>query len=313
MGFARDRFSWGDRARKLYLPVAVMAVVTQLVGIFALPADAMPTSRYEPFFEERWPLKHSFYLPSLPPPMAAGFNSLADRPHGNSLDFRWMGRRSDALVLTREDRLNLDGLLQNPRTTAELDARVTSANDLYREAERDIQRFYSESADDGLWTRNATAFNPDLSSGGADFFADTQRPLAQDRARAELEAFGRELLKPTQQIQLLVQGATEDLRRYILLQEPRSTQTVLIDGRSGQALFMVSDAVEPDLEPRHKQAAASDPLRQPVEPGQRPQQREWQPLHLAVWHLLTSDIFFILYGIIGLCWASWRYIISRYA
>lgn len=314
MDFARDKAAWGGRARKLHLPIAMMVAVIHLAGVFSAPADAMPTSRYEAFFEDRWPLKHIFYQPSLPEPMAGTLTSLVDRAPQTGLEFRWI-ERHDQVVLTRRERVSLNGLLQDARDPVG-DVRATSSNDLYREAARDINRFYAETADEGLWTREAAAFNPALPLSGGDFFGDGRRWSPQEAARMEMAAIGRELMKPVQQVQLVLQSATEELRQFILLQEPRSIQTVLVDGHNGQTLFMTGEAVGPDLDETRQMAArpaASDPLLQPAAAGQPPQKREWLPLHLALWHLVTSDISFILYGIIGLCWASWRYIISRYA
>lgn len=182
--------------------------------------------------------------------------------------------------------------------------------------ERDIRNFYADAMRGG---QRALDFNFTLGAtegGGYGRPATPQASEQQRAARAEMEAVGQELLRPALQARLLLQDATQELRRFILMQEPLTAQ-MMMDGASGHGLVMAVAATEENVQKRSERtvvrrappvdSAMATPRHRIQEAEERP------PLGVLLWRILTDQLAFVLYGIIGLCWAAWRYLISRYA
>lgn len=183
--------------------------------------------------------------------------------------------------------------------------------------ERDVHNFYAEAMRVG---QRALDFSFSLGrSSPSPAAVDPQRAAA----RAEMEAVGQELLRPALQLRMLLQDATQELRRFILMQEPMTAQMMMVDGRSGHGLVMAVNAPQEAAAGKQKNervpGSGIGSPRGPVEnalaaPRHRMEETEERPpLGILLWRILTDRLSFVIYGILALCWAAWRYVISRYA
>lgn len=104
----------------------------------------------------------------------------------------------------------------------------------------------------------------------------------------------------------------DGLRDFVLVEERRTGSMMMVDGGSGYSVTLRSseDVRAQDFRTANgfdSNALAAPALPETVE-GAGP-----RPLHWKIWDVLTSAYAFIVYGVLLICWASWRYVISRYA
>src|SRR5690606_5178406 len=159
--------------------------------------------------------------------------------------------------------------------------------------ERDIRNFYADAMRGG---QRALDFNFTLGAtegGGYGRPATPQASELQRAARAEMEAVGQELLRPALQARLLLQDATQELRRFILMQEPLTAQ-MMMDGASGHGLVMAVAATEENVQKRSERtvmrrappvdSAMATPRHRIQEAEERP------PLGVLLWRILTDPL-----------------------
>lgn len=289
------------------------------------PADvtANPASAYDSLLENE-PGLH-FELP----PHLAGANRMARDPFdgllsgpagaGAALSTNSGTAREPGYVLNPTERAALRSELEGQLTRGVLANGATQSSviqPLTMGGERDIRNFYADAMRGGQRALDFSFTIGAAESGGYGRPATRQLSEQQRAARAEMEAVGQELLRPALQARLLLQDATQELRRFILMQEPLTAQMMMMDGASGHGLVMSIAATE---EPQDKQRERTATRRPPVDsamatPRHRVREAEERPpLGILLWRILTDRLAFVLYGLIGLCWAAWRYVISRYA
>ncbi|RMF11269.1 MAG: hypothetical protein D6763_03590 [Alphaproteobacteria bacterium] len=106
------------------------------------------------------------------------------------------------------------------------------------------------------------------------------------------------------------------LRNFVLVSQPDTGVLMMVDSGSGYTL-MVHTPENPSLfsgekvRDRYQSLPRFESPSAPTDAGNSTVMS--RPLHLKIWDLLTTPAAFVFYGVALICWAAWRYVISRYA
>lgn len=135
-----------------------------------------------------------------------------------------------------------------------------------------------------------------------------------------LGAMGREALQPDLQIATVISEALQEVRRVIMIEDPRSSLLLMMDGRSGQALVVqtplrakASDQRVTQQSQQQMALTGANAMANPVAPTADPALMTKDPLRLVLKEVLLAPAAIATYILILLCWAAWRYVLSRYA
>lgn len=110
-------------------------------------------------------------------------------------------------------------------------------------------------------------------------------------------------------------ASLSSLRDFILVQQPGSGSLMMVDSGSGYTLLLrpSDDPLLFKEENRGNNWFSATDGGDSRSRKKMPAPGEPRPLLLKIWDILTSLGAFVFYGIAAVCWAAWRYVISRYA
>jgi len=131
----------------------------------------------------------------------------------------------------------------------------------------------------------------------------------------ELGSLGLEAMKPVLLASDFLTGTLPDLRRMMFVEEPQTSIMLMMDGASGHTVVLNSPntLIVPTRQLTGPPAMVDIPTTGPLRDNPRLRIEADRPFLLVAWDLATTRVAFVLYGIFLICWASWRYVISRYA
>lgn len=228
----------------------------------------------------------------------------------------------DGLALYRRHSLDRDDRNALRSLYSALSGPSQRPGDLLGELARDIDRFYLETAH---INEKKSPLDPETAaaSGESPIQNDNAQnvliitPLRQRDPSGRSTSFGAlavEMLKPEVLANDFLLTTTSGLRQFFLVEQRRSSLVMMLESTSGHTM-MVTTLNAPMTS--HSGPSGADNWK-----GQRPManaraetmsKADGEHSHRqAVWDTLTSTLAQIIYAILLLCWAAWRYGISRY-
>ncbi|MDA5193572.1 hypothetical protein [Govanella unica] len=133
-----------------------------------------------------------------------------------------------------------------------------------------------------------------------------------------LGSLGLEAMHPILRMSGMVAESLHELRQFVLIEHPKSSQLMMLDNRSSQALVMqtnVNFTPSPDLN-RHD--SGNHPLASPAQDVSVDPDRNGalsflnKPLKQLLWDILGSSAAFLIYSLLFVAWLTWRKVISRH-
>jgi len=97
----------------------------------------------------------------------------------------------------------------------------------------------------------------------------------------------------------------------MFVQQPENGSIMMVDNGTGYTVMLhsneqnlIGDSPQSGFNSGPKMEAAINPMIVPAFDN--------RPLHLKIWDFLSSTGALVVYAFLIICWAAWRYVISRY-
>lgn len=101
------------------------------------------------------------------------------------------------------------------------------------------------------------------------------------------------------------------LRDFVFVQQPENGSIMMVDNGTGYTVMLHSNE-QSLINNRPQNGFSSGPEMQSANSPIMASNFDHRPLHLRIWDFLTSTAALVFYGFVIICWAAWRYVISRY-
>ncbi len=312
-----------------------LRLVALFVLCWAMPQAswAMPLNRYISLFDSPIAKSNAFEQAQPLFPMTDLSEDILDSVDNGTLSgLRGHGPKLTGTFgppsLTKEERQKLMAFYNSLQSEAAginssdmLGGLTPSSNpdNFAHELAQDLQRFYKEMAQLSESIENISLADSTVMPSNQPPLFSNQTPKLPQIAGVPLGSVTSQALEPDLHIASVISDALQEVRRVIMIEDPRTSLMVMMDGRSGQALVMqtpvrVRSGDQSTAQTQQNSMIAGGDVASNAMAGNSGQPVQTQkPFELVLKDLLLAPAAIATYILILLCWAAWRYVLSRYA